>query len=278
MREMLVEAYCYEDDVIENARYARRRAQHGVSDHWFCMVCHIPLVPKNSRRQNYFYSAFPGGAHAANCPHVTTVTQSGPGVPTYTIAPTPPPVYVDILGVAPPRNRRVFNPALPPNLKSLIAAAPKARIYGTLEEVVDDWQRMSPEERLISPLEVGGSRATYDQVFLNLDAQSALPAGNYWPTHIYRTMVRVTQGKILFFIESRGKFTNVTGRLPLTLRIKIDAALQAAKPNIQQQVTAGGDRLLFWNGPPPVVVTGVKGSTYALAGGNAGPAAEFAIR
>jgi hypothetical protein len=279
---MLVEAYCYEDDVIENARYAWGRAQMpGPADHWFCPVCEVPVFPRISTLQNFYYSVFQHSTHGPLCPHITVQTHSGSGTPSYTPTPPPPPVFPDILGVAPPRNRRVFNPAAPINLTQLIANAPRARVYGTLEQIVDGWQQMSQVERAARPLEVGGFQATYDLVFLNLDAQPALPAAHYWPIRIYLTEVKIRAGAVLYFVASNRTFTNAAGNPPslaLTVRIKPDNALQTAKPGIAQRLSGMNGGVLFWNGPPPVVVAGTKVSTHALAGGGSALADNFALR
>ena len=281
MREMLVEAYCFEDDTIENAKFARNRLLGLASpDHWFCRVCQVPVMPKISSRQNGFFSAFKNKPHLPSCPHVTDETHDGHGIPSYTKSPPPPPVFPNVLGTAPPRTRKTYNPAEKIDLTQLIASAPQAKAYGTLEQVVDAWMQMSPAERAAHPLQVGTYDAMYEKVFLNLFAGSALPKAAYWTNRIYCTEVIIKSGitEDNYFLNSRYKFAAGESKIPLTFRIKLDRDLVNLKPAMQGLLKSGQKATLFWNGEAPEVVAKGNFTSHALKLGTSANAEEFAVR
>lgn len=278
MRQMLTEAYCYEGHEIENAAYARARAPK--ADHWFCPECYIPLTPAISTRKKCFYRALRGGFHEDACPHITEVTHSGPGQPPVRVVAAPPPVFPDILGIAPSVIRRVYNPNAPLNLPQLIAGAPRARRYGSLEQIVDSWNEMTAGERAAHRLQVGSYASFYDRVFVDLSAGKTIPAAASWPERIYRVTARVTAGNIspIYFATSSAKFNDPSGAFSLTMRIRADQALENEKPGIQTHLLGLRSAVLFWNGAAPLLSVRPGFTCFALAGGGNAPADNFAIR
>lgn len=254
---MLIEAYAYEIDAIERAEHAHRRKYTNYpNDHWFCPEadCKTPVVPKRSSLGKFFYAG-KRVLHHINCPHYIEPTEGdGQGEPNPGPEQEVPPLIPTILGETPqlPRRRFPHGPIDKNRLANEIRNAMTAPIGGTLEEVVNAFLFLSPEERGRHPLNVGGEISNYSAAFQNLDITRQLP--DNWEVVVAYFRCRNSSGKApgYFFLDSKLWFETENGRGPLHLMLATTRFSRENEKKYINDLLPGNDEILiFWNGGSP---------------------------
>lgn len=242
---MLTAAYCCQSDSIEPAEAARRHA----SDWFYCTeeICLIEVRPVQGKK-NFFFRALRGALHDPRCRYFKEPNDDeAEGDPKPKPTPDPVPLIPTILGQR--QRQKQFRKPTRDELLLLVKAASERppAIYGTLEEVVCAWEKMSPQEKALAPLMVGGEQLTYREAFVFLAWIENFEALK-WDSRIAYGLCEFQRGKVdgFFFLTSRKKFLHNGVKKPLHITIKpgeFPADLKLVPPDAVGTI--------FWHGPPP---------------------------
>ncbi|WP_131201178.1 hypothetical protein [Burkholderia pseudomallei] len=243
--ELMTEALCWELEKMITAEYARE--VKATADWVFYCPHEICLTNVHTRTQkNTYFAARP--RHVSGCPDEAPSSEPSaiPG------APKRKPVQVrekpipNLLGPQPALKQKSHAPTKEELLQLSRAVRHIPALHpGTLEEVVDAWIRIAPEERDHRALTIGNQELTYKSAFRFLggasdDVDSLAP-----DRRIIFGAATVERWKQWILVKSRKKFSAGAAMVPLRLAVKQDEAPCWLTEVVDRPAT------LFWHGVIP---------------------------
>jgi hypothetical protein len=244
--ELMTEALCWEVESKITANYAyRAKTTFDLACYCPNEICLVRVHPKK-RVNTYFYAP---EKHVAGCPNEARSTEPSPypGQPKPRAPEEPPEVMPNLLGpgLTVKKKSRAPTSAELLQLAKAVGALP-ARHPGTLEEVIDAWAHMAPDERASQLLTIANQDLTYETAFTFLgsvadDIESLNPH-----ERIIFGAATVVELNNCFLIESRKRFRHESGKLPLRLVSNKRTPVPDYLPTLVDQRTT-----LFWHGANP---------------------------
>ncbi|WP_244102569.1 hypothetical protein [Burkholderia ambifaria] len=211
----MTEALCWELESKVTAEYAYA-AKTTYEFTCYCPheACLAKVYPKQ-RVNTYFYAP---DRHVAGCPNEARSTESSlhPSLPKPRPVDVPAKPIPNVLGPGPTIKQKSRVPTKDELLQ--LAAVVRARPAlhpGTLEEVIDAWSRMAPDERAAQPLAVANRNLTYATAFTFLgNAPDDIDALNVHERIIFGAAT-VVELDYCYLIDSRKRFQHEAKKFPL---------------------------------------------------------------
>ncbi|WP_137927034.1 hypothetical protein [Cupriavidus sp. 2SB] len=247
--ELMSDALCWELETQVTAEYAdAAKVSEGFAFYCPHEVC-LAKVHTATKKNTYFVAP---DRHVRGCPNEARSTEASSqlGAPRIRSAQVRDVPVPNLLG-QPPKLKPKPRAPTREELKQLASAVRGRPVLhpGTLEEVVDAWIRLAPEERHLRPLTIGTHTLTYATAFtfvrdlprpcevatLNLDARIVFGAVKVWPF------------KHMILIESWKKFLAETAATEVPLRLTLN---QNETPEHIASFVGKGTTL-FWHGVKP---------------------------
>lgn len=269
--ELMTEALCWQLESKVTADYAHTgRAAFELNCYCPHEACLTRVYPKK-KINTYFYAP---DRHVAGCPNEARSTEPSlyPGLPKPRATDVPAKPVPNVLGPGPMIKAKSGAPTKAELLQLAATAQALPALHpGTLEEVIDTWVRMTPNERAVQPLTVATQNLTYATAFTFLgNATEDIDSLNVWERIIFGAAT-VDELDHCFLIKSRKKFQHQTKRLPLQLISK--------KRNLVPDYLAemsNKTATLFWHGIAPELAD--KGNVFRFEVDSGSPYMGIALR
>lgn len=239
----MTEALCWQLESKVTAEYAyASRMSYEFTCYCPHETCLARVYPKQ-RVNTYFYAP---DRHTAGCPNEARSTESSlhPSSPKPRPADIPAKPIPNVLGPGPTIKQRSHAPTKDELLQ--LAAAVRARPAlhpGTLEEVIDAWRRMTPDERAVQPLAIANRNLTYATAFTFLgNAPDDIDALNVQERIVFGAAT-VVDLEHCYLIDSRKRFQREAKKFPLrTVLNKRNLAPDYLSEMVNKTAT------FFWHG------------------------------
>lgn len=211
----MTEALCWQLDSKVTAEYAyAARTTYEFTCYCPHEACLVRVYPKQ-RVNTYFYAP---DRHAEGCPDEARSTESSlhPSLPKARPADVPAKPIPNVLGPGPTIKQKSHVPTKDELLQLAVAVRARPALHpGTLEEVIDAWRRMTPDERAAQPLAVANSNLTYATAFTFLgNAPDDIDALNVNERIIFGAAT-VVELEFCYLIDSRKRFQHEAKKFPL---------------------------------------------------------------
>ena len=260
--QMLTKAFCFENQSIEPAEQAH--AHRG--DHFFCPHegCLKPVTPAQSSKDNYFFKAYKHRLHQTSCPYYKEPTEhTGSGAKSYPAADPSSPLIPTVLGDL-KTNRTTWRAPSYDELLIMVRAAysKPPLVYGSLEQVVSEWERMPLEHRSRYPLHIGDEKLNYESAFVFLGNNAVTIDKLPWSKRILYggATLRTGNNKDYVFIKSLKRFDE--GK-PLQASIHRHLSISEATSTVLFN-SQPPKCTLFWLGERPTLFSSKSFSYFKL--------------
>ncbi|CAJ4378992.1 Uncharacterised protein [Burkholderia pseudomallei] len=211
----MTKALCWELESKVTAEYAYAvRTTYDFTCYCQHEACLARVYPKQ-RVNTYFYAP---DRHVAGCPNEARSAESSlhPSLPKPRPVDVPAKPIPNALGPGPTIKQKSHAPTKVELLQ--LAAAVRARPAlhpGTLEEVIDAWRCMTPDERATQPLAIANRNLTYATAFTFLgNAPDDIDALNVHERIIFGAAT-VVELDYCYIIDSRKRFQHEARKFPL---------------------------------------------------------------
>lgn len=239
----MTEALCWELESKVTAEYAyTARTTYEFTCYCPHEACLARVYPKQ-RVNTYFYAP---DRHVAGCPNEARSTESSlhPSLPKPRPVDVPAKPIPNALGPGPTIKQKSHAPTKVELLQ--LAAAVRARPAlhpGTLEEVIDAWGCMTPDERATQPLAIANRNLTYATAFTFLgNAPDDIDALNVNERIIFGAAT-VVELEYCYLVDSRKRFQHEAKKFPLrTVLNKRNLAPDYLSEMVDKTAT------FFWHG------------------------------
>ncbi|AEA58935.1 hypothetical protein bgla_1g02390 [Burkholderia gladioli BSR3] len=211
----MTEALCWELESKVTAEYAyTARTTYEFTCYCPHEACLARVYPKQ-RVNTYFYAP---DRHVAGCPNEARSTESSlhPSLPKPRPVDVPAKPIPNALGPGPTIKQKLHAPTKVELLQLAAAVRERPALHpGTLEEVIDAWRCMTPDERATQPLAIANRNLTYATAFTFLgNAPDNIDALNVHERIIFGAAT-VVELEYCYLIDSRKRFQHEAKKFPL---------------------------------------------------------------
>lgn len=245
--ELMTEALCWELERMITAEYAQSVK---ATENWVFYCPHeICLTSVHARaRKNTYFAARP--RHVSGCPDEAPSSEPStiPGDPKRKPVQLKEQPIPNLLGYLPPLRQKSRAPTKEELLQLSRSVQHTPALHpGTLEEVVDAWTWIAPQERDQQALTIGNQELTYKSAFSFLGRASAdISSLDHYGQIMYGAAT-VERWKQWILVKTLKKFSAGEKAVPLRLPVKEDIAPSWLTALIDQPAT------IFWHGVSPTL-------------------------